>query len=84
MEEVDKRCPTIRKGVNGECFFWYRPTQVVTDKRPLNVNKELRERLGMNNIALVLQQNRLQLCVCPVPSSWQHVLCVGLSLVLYL
>ena len=23
-------------------------------------NKELRERLGMNNIALVLQQNRLQ------------------------
>ena len=20
----------------GECFFWYRPTRVVTDKRPLN------------------------------------------------
>ena len=20
----------------GECFFWYRPTRVVPDKRPLN------------------------------------------------
>jgi len=25
----------IRMGVSG-CFFWYRPTQVVLDQRPLN------------------------------------------------
>ena len=33
MEEDDKGCPMIRMG---ECFFWYRPTRVVPDKRPLN------------------------------------------------
>ena len=32
MEEDDKGCPMIR----GECFFWYRPTRVVPDQRPLN------------------------------------------------
>ena len=33
MEEDDKGCPMIRMG---ECFFWYRPTRVVPDKRQLN------------------------------------------------
>ena len=36
MEEVDKGCPIIRMGMNGECIFWYRPTGVVPDQRPLN------------------------------------------------
>jgi len=36
MEEDDKGYPMIRMGVSGECFFWYRPTRVVPDKRPLN------------------------------------------------
>ena len=35
MEEDDKECPIIRMGVS-EWFFWYRPTRVVPDKRPLN------------------------------------------------
>jgi len=35
MEKVDKGCPMIRMGVSG-CFFWYRPTRVVPDQRPLN------------------------------------------------
>ena len=39
MEEDDKGCPMIMMGVSGtvgECFFWYRPTRVVLDQRPLN------------------------------------------------
>ena len=36
MEEDDKGCLMIRMGVRGECFFWYRPTRVVPDQRPLN------------------------------------------------
>ena len=35
MEKGDKGCPMIRTGVSG-CFFWYRPTRVVPDQRPLN------------------------------------------------
>jgi len=35
MEEDDKGCQMIRLGVSG-CFFWYRPTRVVPDQRPLN------------------------------------------------
>jgi len=35
MEEDDKGCLMIRLGVSG-CFFWYRPTRVVPDQRPLN------------------------------------------------
>ena len=35
MEEDDKGCPIVRMGVSG-CFFWYRPTRVVLDQRPLN------------------------------------------------
>jgi len=33
MQEVDKGCLMIRMG---ECFFWYLPTRVVLDQRPLN------------------------------------------------
>jgi len=37
MVEVDKGCLMIRMGVSGLMFFfWYRPTQVVPDKTPLN------------------------------------------------
>jgi len=36
MEEDDKGCSMIRRGVSGECFFQYRPTRVVPDQRPLN------------------------------------------------
>ena len=36
MEEVDKECLMITMGVMSECFFWYRPTQIVPDQRPLN------------------------------------------------
>jgi len=35
MEKVDKGCPMTRNGVSW-CFFWYRPTRVVPDQRPLN------------------------------------------------
>ena len=35
MEQVDKGCPMIRMCVSG-CFFWYWPTRVVLDQRPLN------------------------------------------------
>jgi len=35
MEKDDKGSTMIRMGV-GECLFWYRPTQVVPDQRPLN------------------------------------------------
>ena len=36
VKEADKGCLMIRKGVSGECFFWYRPTRVVPDKGLLN------------------------------------------------
>ena len=39
MEKGDKGSTMIRMGVSGrvgECFFWYRPTRVVPDQRPLN------------------------------------------------
>jgi len=32
MGEDDGRCPVVGMGVGG-CFFWYRPTRVVPDKR---------------------------------------------------
>jgi len=35
MEKGVKGCPMIRMDVS-ECFFWYRPTQVVPEQRPLN------------------------------------------------
>ena len=39
MEKDDKGSTMIRMGVSGtvgECSFWYRPTRVVPDQRPLN------------------------------------------------
>jgi len=36
MEKDDKGSTLIRIGVSGESSFWYRPTRVVPDQRPLN------------------------------------------------
>jgi len=36
MEKEDKGSTLIRIGVSGESSFWYRPTRVVPDQRPLN------------------------------------------------
>jgi len=36
MEKEDKGSTLIRIGVSGESPFWYRPTRVVPDQRPLN------------------------------------------------
>ena len=36
MEKDDKGSTLIRIGVRGESSFWYRPTRVVPDQRPLN------------------------------------------------
>jgi len=36
MEKDDKGSTLIRIGVNGWISFWYRPTRVVPDQRPLN------------------------------------------------
>ena len=36
MEKEDKGNTLTKVGCTGECFFWYQPTWVVLDKRPLN------------------------------------------------
>jgi len=36
MEEVDKRMSDNQDGCEWVSFFWYRPTRVVPDQRPLN------------------------------------------------
>jgi len=36
MEKDDKGSTLIRIGVSGESSFWYWPTRVVPDQRPLN------------------------------------------------
>jgi len=42
MEKDDKGSTLIRIGVSGESSFWYRPTRVVPDQRPLNGRRRRR------------------------------------------
>jgi len=49
MEKDDKGSTLIRIGVSGESSFWYRPTRVVPDQRPLNGRCSVLE-LQENNI----------------------------------
>jgi len=44
MEKDDKGSTLIRIGVSGESSFWYRPTRVVPDQRPLNGRRHRRRR----------------------------------------
>jgi len=53
MEKDDKGSTLIRIGVSGESSFWYRPTRVVPDQRPLNgrCRKDLIQRTAINYIS---------------------------------
>ena len=57
MEKDDKGSTLIRIGVSGESSFWYRPTRVVPDQRPLNdyvcVCSQCAMKLNEMNIYLV-------------------------------
>jgi len=45
MEKDDKGSTLIRIGVSGESSFWYRPTRVVPDQRPLNGRRLRNDRI---------------------------------------
>jgi len=48
MEKDDKGSTLIRIGVSGESSFWYRPTRVVPDQRPLNGHRYLFNKTEQN------------------------------------
>jgi len=64
MEKDDKGSTLIRIGVSGESSFWYRPTRVVPDQRPLNGRCSARSfRIMTNLFWFCLELDTFQSCM---------------------
>jgi len=61
MEKDDKGSTLIRIGVSGESSFWYRPTRVVPDQRPLNGRRRPELFSKYDTTQLVLQKCQVSL-----------------------
>jgi len=53
MEKDDKGSTLIRIGVSGESSFWYRPTRVVPDQRPLNGRRRRRQEADISALIIL-------------------------------
>jgi len=68
MEKDDKGSTLIRIGVSGESSFWYRPTRVVPDQRPLNGRRvSVVDHLLTYDFLLAFHSNYVPI-LCPWPS----------------
>ena len=67
----------------GECFFWYRPTRVIPDKRPLNggvcvcacVRACVRARARARACACACARARVRACVHACVCVWSLIFC---------